>query len=51
MILVEKRVLREERNYQNMAILQKKNNIEYTKKIPYKRKLFKRFYLNKFRKS
>jgi hypothetical protein len=53
MTLVEKRVLKEGKNYQNMVIQQKKNNIQYTakKKIPYRKKFFRRFYLNKFRKS
>jgi hypothetical protein len=52
MTLVEKRVLREERNYRNMVIQQKKNNIEDMKnKSPFKRRLFRRFYLNRFKKS
>jgi hypothetical protein len=52
MILVEKRASIEGKNYQNMVIQQKKNNAKVMKKrIPYKKRLFRRLHLNQFRRS
>jgi hypothetical protein len=52
MILVEKRASIGEKNYQNMVIQQKKNSVRVAKKrIPYKKRLFKRLRLNQFRRS